>query len=531
VFKQYHPNVMAVIQLLKLLQVKVSNGSVNETLQNHPDWPSLLCISDGLAQWNVPNGAGKIDPNEIDQVPVPFLIYLPGEEPPLGIVTDVGADNITLYNKSYKNIETVSRTSFLKRWNGVYLLTEPNGQSGEPDYRWKASKALLSSLLLFGIPVLLAVLAIFLTNRLHEYQAAAPAVLIQYFILLSGIFVTSLLLWYEIDSQNPLLQKVCSSIRQGSCNAILTSPGAKVFSWLSWSEVGFFYFTGGALSILFVKNALPVVAVANLIALPYVLYSVYYQWRVVKQWCILCMLVQILLVLGAVNILGGGLVGHLRHITVPAIISSCLFYMAPMYVWAVAKPLFLGMQKAKYMKREFLRIKFNTETFNALLHKEKKILASTEGMGIDLGDPFATNEIIKVCNPFCGACIRSHAKIEELLENTPNLKVKIIFRTSNNTDDPSVDLVKHFLAIAASDNEGKTKQALDSWYLSGKYNYDDFRKQFAVNGQLEKQTSRLEEMNMWCKKTDITFTPTFFINGRQLPEVYNINDLQYFLLE
>ncbi|PUZ29772.1 hypothetical protein DCC81_10130 [Chitinophaga parva] len=36
-------------------------------------------------------------------------------------------------------------------------------------------------------------------------------------------------------------------------------------------------------------------------------------------------------------------------------------------------------------------------------------------------------------------------------------------------------------------------------------------------------------MYEWCKKTNVTFTPTFFLNGYQLPENYSISDLKYFL--
>jgi protein-disulfide isomerase len=52
-----------------------------------------------------------------------------------------------------------------------------------------------------------------------------------------------------------------------------------------------------------------------------------------------------------------------------------------------------------------------------------------------------------------------------------------------------------------------------------------------VNGELTKQGYKIEAMNKWCKSTGISFTPTIFINDYQLPDVYSIEDLQYFLLE
>ena len=51
------------------------------------------------------------------------------------------------------------------------------------------------------------------------------------------------------------------------------------------------------------------------------------------------------------------------------------------------------------------------------------------------------------------------------------------------------------------------------------------------NGELLQQNNKIENMDKWCKATGISFTPTIFINGYQLPDAYSIEDLQYFLLE
>ena len=46
-----------------------------------------------------------------------------------------------------------------------------------------------------------------------------------------------------------------------------------------------------------------------------------------------------------------------------------------------------------------------------------------------------------------------------------------------------------------------------------------------------KRGDKIEAMDKWCKAMEISFTPTIFINGHQLPDAYSIEDLQYFLLE
>src|SRR6202000_2271777 len=79
---------------------------------------------------------------------------------------------------------------------------------------------------------------------------------------------------------------------------------------ISWSAIGFTYFTGSLLFQLFAGMinpvALSLLAWINLAALPYVLFSVFYQWRVARQWCVLCLSVQVLLVLQFVTALADG---------------------------------------------------------------------------------------------------------------------------------------------------------------------------------------------------------------------------------
>lgn len=87
------------------------------------------------------------------------------------------------------------------------------------------------------------------------------------------------------------------------------------------------------------------------------------------------------------------------------------------------------------------------------------------------------------------------------------------------------------LAIADAQNEGLTKMALDDWYLANKKDYNVFAAKYPMNGELQIQNERVNKMKKWCDEVDISFTPTFFYNGFQLPDAYNIKDLKYFLAE
>lgn len=540
-FNQYEPNVKATVAFLKLLEVKVNDATVDETLQNHPDWPGLLCLSDSLNKWNIPNGAGKIEPNQINQLPVPFIAYTNNREYPLSIVTQVNESTVQLNEKNYNKVITKSKEEFLKSWTGVYLIAEPDKHSGEKEYEKNKRKAIINALIPASLFALLTVLSFFsvyniINNNVSNQDANVISVYFQYFILLMGVVVTSLLLWYEIDKTNPLLQKVCTGISKGNCNAILTGKQSKLFSWLSWSEVGFFYFTGGLLVLLFagsnVTNTIFLLGWLNILALPYTVFSVYYQWQVAKQWCVLCLAVQALLVLGSINVIANNFLTSPSGYSILFISKSILLYLLPVLLWYIVKPYILHLQDAKNTEREYLRIKFNTEIFETLLKKQKQISIATDGLGIDLGNSGATNTLIKVCNPYCGPCAKAHPKIDKLLEEIPNLKAKIIFTIPNQPEQPAYKPVSHLLAInEQNNNEGNIKLALDDWYLVDKKDYKLFAIKYPMNGELAKQGNKIEAMEKWCKAMEIVSTPTIFINGYQLPNAYRIEDLQYFLLE
>lgn len=536
----FEPNVKATIAFLQQLRVKVNASTVNETLQNHPDWPSLLSISDVLHKWDVPNGAGKVEPANIDELPLPFIAVTNNRKTPLAVVTAINDNHVLSLYDNYKTVIKETRHDFIKSWNGIYLIAEPNRHAGESDYEEIKRKETATALIRIAAPVMVAIAAtfVFLANvRTGLAQRTFPATgtFLQYAITLAGLLVSSLLLWYEMDKNNPLLHKVCTGITNGNCTAVLTHKASKVFSWLSWSELGFFYYTGALLCIIFSgEHLLPylsLIALFNLLAIPYPVFSVYYQWRVVKQWCVLCLAIQALLIAGAINVLANHLHGSMHEITLPILAQSFLLYALPLLVWFTIKPVILKLREAKQMKRDYLRIKFNTEIFVTLLRKQKQVNIPAGSLGIDLGNPAAKNILIKVCNPYCGPCAKAHPEIEKLLDEIPDLKVKIIFNATNSEHDIRSKPTKHLLAISAMNDQDTTRKALDDWYLADKKDYEVFAGKYPVNGLLQQQDKQIDTMRGWCDEMNIEYTPTFFLNGYQLPGTYSIADLKYFLLE
>ncbi len=536
--------VIATIHLVKLLGVKVCKTTINNTIQNHPDNATILAIADSLQQWHIDNMVLKTSAEKLAEIPTPFIAHTNKNN--FLTVTHTSNNNIT-YNNNIGGgkLITTSFSNFINSWSGVVLVAETTDNSGEKLYKQNRQNEVLQILKIPALFILaLTTIAI---NSFALYNLTTQSNQLVYYTILTflklmGMVVTSLLLWYEVDKANPILQQICTAGSKTNCNAILSSKQSKLFGSISWSEIGFFYFTGSFLFLILNPTAsFQIIRLLNILALPYTIFSVFYQWRVAKQWCVLCLAVQALLVsefivaLSTSQLKSIPLINQLTNqpinpsfILIPNL-QFLISFLLPLLFWYTLKPNLLKAQENKRNKRSIMRLKYDTRIFNALLPKQKQIVETTNGLGIEIGNPNAENTIIKVCNPYCGPCATAHPEIEAILEANPNVKAKIIFTASNKPNDPLVQPVKHLLAIAAQNIEAQTKQALDDWYLAKEKKYDEFALKYPLNGELEKQGFAVEKMNEWCTKTDISFTPTIFINGYQMPDVYSVKDLKYLL--
>lgn len=527
-------NTVAVTQqLLHTLQIPFSFTGVKEAVKQHPDYPSIAAVHDVVTQYKTENIVLQVDKEKLQEVPVPFVAHLLQKPSGFVTVTRVQANKVSYLNPgSFKKETTVTTDEFISRWSGVALLAEKNEKSGEPDLKQNKKQDRIT---FYRIPLLILSLAVLLFTAILPFETATVSIAVPLLLKLAGVLVCALLLWYDIDRNNPFLQKVCNSSKATNCNAVLQSNAAKLFGVISWSEIGFFYFAGGLLFVIFTinpslrgtKQSLEMLAWLNLLALPYTVFSVFYQWRVTKQWCPLCLAVQGLLVLEAIFFIG---FGHLQQFAVADIVPAfVLAFLLPATAWYFVKPLLKKNKEAEEYKNRFYRIKNDSRIFEALLEKQKKITVNTEGLGITLGNPQATNTIIKVCNPYCGPCSKAHPEIHKLLDLNPNLKVQIVFTARPEEADKRSKPVKHLLAIAEKQETGLIEQALDDWYLSKIKDYDVFASKYPMKDELKRQDEKMKAMNQWCNEVQIDFTPTFFLNGYQLPENYSINELKFFL--
>lgn len=527
-FKSMYENqVLGVDAFLKALQVKVSLKTIDQTLQEHPDYPSFLSITDSLKKWNIDSLALQTNADKILSIPVPFITnYKNGQ---FIVVNQMFGDEINIINQHGKN-ELVTIDQFLAQWSETIIVAESNEKSGEKEYNKKQRAAILNTLVIALIP--LGILAAVLVPFINGTVGLVPTLYVV--ATLIGLTASVLLLWYDIDKGNPLLKQICSGIQKANCSAVLNTKAASIGGILTWSEVGFIYFASSLLFLTFVgiNNVLSILNLFSMLALPYIFYSIYYQWKVAKQWCVLCLAVQsVLLIEGVLTLVNNLISVAAIEQTITSNWPSAIFALIlPIVVWFLLKPILKRNQAAKYEMRSYLQLKYNEQVFTSLLQNQPSILAyPTDGLGITIGNPNATKTIVKVCNPYCGPCATAHPELEKIIKENPEVKAQIIFTTTNNENDRGSMPVKHLLAIASKGDEILTEHALDDWYLAKEKNYDQFANKYPMNGELQKQAGKIDLMKSWCDKVKIQYTPTIFIDGYELPKNYQLKDVNYFL--
>jgi uncharacterized membrane protein len=515
----------AIVKLLKFSKINTDPAIIISELEKHPNYPSLLAISDVLTALNIENSAFEASYEDLIDVPCPFIAHTNFNGGDFMVVNRIKGDHIYVSSEKW-NKHKLSVTEFNRQYAGVVLVAEPS-------VTFSTFPVTIKSILTnIRVPAITAGLVLILLSLLF-FNTGYLANLSWQTLLLTlfksaGLLTSILLLIQSVDSNNPLVQAICQSGGKTDCNAILSSTAANVFEGLTWSEVGFFYFAGTWLLLLFGGGSSltwTALAVLNFISLPYTFYSIYYQARVAKKWCVLCCTVQALLWLEFIPLISNFKGSSFSLTAYPAGAWSALFVclIAPVILWSLLKPLFLKTQQLPSIKQQLHKFKYNSELFNKTLTGQPKYTLPGEEWCIVLGNAEADNIFTIATNPYCPPCAKTHQLLDELLHQNDNLQARIIFKS-----DLSNPVSRHLMALNQLPDKKIVKQALHDWYEHKHKTYESWAKVYPV--QLDEAESyKLDKQRDWCQLADITFTPTLLLNGYRMPDLYRLPDLKYML--
>jgi len=511
------PLVATLYRLLQALGVPVTRRTIRHTLEVHPDFPSLSCLSDALHEWGVENMAVRLTPLHLVEVSFPFIAHLEGDgQGQYVVVEGAGADSVT-YTHPGRGTVTESIAVFTQRWGGVALLAEANETSGELHYaarrreeRWTAWRK----------PAVAAGLALFFALALGQAATWAQAALL---LAQAAGLALCVALWSEETGQGAFaaLKKLCALGKKTNCHQVIGSPAGKLFGWISMVDIGLVYFAG-TLAATAVGGApgLAALAFLSVAALPYTFFSVYVQAVVVRTWCTLCLLTQAVLWLTFAAHLGGG------HLSAEALswagaAGPAAALAAAALAWVAVKPYLVMPGRLRQLKGELERFKRNEALFDFLLAGRPRIDTGRLTGEIVLGEPEAPLTVTVVSNPFCAPCAEAHQHLEKLLRlYAGDVKVVVRFTGDRQLAGAEVNRVaRHLISLAG---QPELPRALHDWYHHR--DYEGLKVRYPANADADAAAIHREHLR-WCDQASVEYTPAVYVEGQLMPEAFNTQDL------
>jgi protein-disulfide isomerase/uncharacterized membrane protein len=527
-------NVIAnTLLLLEKLKIPFTKDYVDTSLRQHPAFPSLLCISDTLDDMRIENASLRIPKDKINEIDGSFIAHINERGENFVYVEKVEGDQVRFFNTSQEWVTEPVET-FNAKWDGVILVAETSTDSREPGYTTNKKKEGMNAVRLpFVLTAALILLVVTAWLRLGDATGMGIAYALLLFLKVAGTITSVLLLIQTIDSKNPFTNQICQLNKKTDCNSILQSKAATVFGFLSWSEAGLFYFGGGLLALLFGAGdaaVLKTLLYLNILALPYTIYSVYYQARVAKLWCVLCLIVQGIFWLefasGFTYLMEGG--GF--EPTINTFLVLLVSFLLPVVIWVFMKPFVVRAQQFKPLQIDYNRLKRNPDIFNSFLSTQPAVTIPPGVSNVVMGNPEADYTITMVTNPYCGPCADAHRKLEELLQSYgEHFRLVTIFTASKDAEDRRTKVARHMIGLYQELGAQGSVAAFHDWYSSPSKDYDVWAAKYPIKQNGTNLEEIIEGHVKWCEASNIAFTPAIFVNGHQMPETYQLEDLKYFI--
>ncbi len=512
--KQYN----YLLKFLKDKELLIDESEFILQLQSHPDYPSLLAVSDTLLFFNIDNAAFRITNKQLPDLPNDFICQIKISDGNNDLVYVRQNNNgFEIYNND--TFETKSLKKFQTIFDGIVLLAE---KSAHFTPSTKSDKnTFINTLAVF----LFVITSSFLGFSHYRY-------LVFFLTSCLGLFFSVQALKEVFGVESKVLAKVCNSSTNVSCDSVLKSDKWALFKKISFSDLSLLFFAVQVVAMLVftalhqTESFLNLQKILLIISIIPIATSLYYQKMVEKKWCPVCLLIITTLLAQMVFI-------ELTQVTLVAtvdiytLVIFTLVAISLLTVWLPLKKVLVAQKQLQEDNFKLKRFSRNYEIFKNTLVKYNKIHFPVDN-SIVLGNKKSDFIISIVTSPFCGHCKVVHEVIDNILSKHDNVKFDIYFNTS--------------IKIISEAEQEIFRGLIDIYLTKGA---DAFAKSIKKIHQsdtiLPPSNIILSDINLidiildnqknFCKSQNIHYTPAIYISGYLFPKMYERSELEFFITE
>lgn len=498
-----------IVKFLKATRNQIHINEFENLYSSHPNYPSLLSVTDSLTQIGVENMAAKVPFRHFDQLPATFFAELEFKNKDFYLVEK--RDNNVSIEDEKESFKLISKEDLEKHWTGLILaIDEAKSNEQKLNYIRKGDKVvfLMSFLVLFS----------YSTSNLSFIETL-------YLIFVAVGLVLSLKIcenYFQIN--NEIESKLCSLNQNFSCKNIINTKSYSFSKYIEFVDMPILFYSVAFLSQILGIQSMFYFGVVSLISVPILIYSIYLQGFVFKKWCVLCLSIALTnLLIALIFILNFNDFAFSKTILFQIFVLSITVAL----VWFSIKKQILNANEKETKLNGLLRFKRNEEVFESLSKDLNEVDLFKSLAKIQLGNPDAKNTITLFLSPSCPHCHTAYQEALDLIKKNPEqVNVEIGYNINiNNLDNPYLDVAKTIFSLYNAQKD--FKQALDDWHLKN-MKLDHWLSKWKEKQEFMVENNQLETQLQWCMKNDLNFAPVKIFNQRMMHRNYQINELFYF---
>jgi hypothetical protein len=514
------------------LSLPIAKEYLYKTVRQHSEYPALTACTDTLDELGILYEALVIDRDHLYHISYPILIHTNNNGGELLYVKD----------------NTIFTQQFLEQWDGIAITATDagfrNNEENKKAYKTQREKEQLK---FFGLSVILTLFIMGLATV--SYQGHYFNILFS-LLSLTGLTISYLIVQKEMGVANDFTEKLCEATKETDCNKVINSQGASLIGTLKWSDAGIIYFSATLLSSMIINILDASIAVAHqylaLAAIPFIMLSLYYQWRIVKKWCTLCLFTIVVLCLQAASCMIEPYLFTDMHAVFKSslVVTLCLSFT--FFIWQLLlKPSFIEIQQHNQNVSSLKRFKLQTDIFVQQLQKEAPLLVPDHHLHLQLANKDATLQLTVVCNPYCRPCATVHQQLHEMLSYaSENIGLRVVFSMDpRKTEEPKNKIIQLLYNTIAHygglEKNIVVREVVHLWFehpeeatFLNAINKSHILKQQCQKPDLSAHVVFEADMgNVKGTWTDqIKYTPTLLINGYKLPQLYTVEEFTKMVL-
>ena len=490
-------------------------------VDDYPTGFGLEAIGYAFAECGIRSVAlrGSVD-ELVSDWPKPLLLVLGGgEEVGLAVLVSADAEGVTLFDaEGRRRRAPIARLADV--WSGVAVVFDKEGYSPRPPegrIRQKLQSVRLRRVCLYAFVVLATMLTLRGVLAYLPAWQGLPVVLLAAF----GLALSVVAVLQSAGVESLAGRRLCQHRGDDAgCDRVLTSRYAHLFGGIGWGEVGVGYFLLPlCMSIVGLSSqSLWILSIVWIFSALFIPYSLYIQRVRLRSWCTVCLLVlvvEVLLAMLGIWMLASGVARYTGLFDRPLYGLSlyCLVVAASYLYWAKWR----GSVEGREYKRAFNQLRFAPPVMAALFRGEAAVPPPPGGEMMEWRLHEGGQPCVLVIGLNCPVCARWISILLERAEASGISRLQVVLFS------PSPALQRLSSQWVEQVGQVGVREALRA-----------FAEGFPT-GWLEKCSSKATEsaknsvhlQQEWCVMHGIASTPQLYVNGKKLPDYYDVEDLEF----